>query len=396
MSATYESLRACLADPRFRDESLRWLAGLADGSGGYRLWQDAPVHPLSTAFAVFLRELHGDLPLPSSAEADNIIERLLSWRDTNSGLFDINLDREALGPRHDREYIALQQSHFALQALRLLGKPVSVIQLLHRWENPAKLRDYFTALDWRDPWRESNKVMFALYLLEHEYALTGDERWLHLYHTGLDWLREVQDPETGLWGIKPRCRVYNAIYGAYHFIFFFLASGMPVPRGERLLYWTRKLQTSQGFFAHSRGGGACEDFDCVDLLVKLGDTKDEATLLRCASAVIADRNMDGGFCWARKQGGLGFVIRNFKPSLSPGENLRLLRGRLLDLAGKRDTWTYSGLESLRCPTDASDIWSTWFRTLILAEIDERVLHSGTRWQWRSFPSLGWHKPKGKQ
>ena len=302
MTPAAVELRSQLSNPRFRRDSLAWLQSLSDGQGAYRLWSGSPPHVLATAFAVFLRELHGDLPPSHSVEARQIRQRLLSWRDTSTGLFDGNLAQENLGARHDREYISLQQSHFALQALRLLGEPISLASMLKRWNTADKIRSYFAALDWRDPWRESNKVMFVLYFLEHEYTLFGEERWLELYHSGLDWLRENQDPETGLWGHRTRCRIYNAIYGAYHFLFFFLAMGQPMPQAERLLAWTRKLQTTQGFFAHSRGGGACEDYDCVDLLIKLGDTSDTKALLKCAGAVLADRNEDGGFCWARKRG----------------------------------------------------------------------------------------------
>jgi hypothetical protein len=384
-------LAAGLADPAFRSSSLAWLEGLRTTTG-YRLWRDAPPHVLSTSFAVFLRELHGALPAADSPESVALADQLLAWRDPASGLFDAGLRTEDLGPRHDRAYVAEQQTHFALQALRLLGRHLPAPPfLLERWSTRDSLHASLDGLDWGDPWRESNRVMFALYLLEHEGTRTGDPLWRERIADGLDWLRLRQDAATGLWGRRPGRQIHAAVYGAYHYLFFFLRWEGAFPRAERLLGHTRGLQTGEGFFAHIRGGGACEDYDCVDVLVKLGGETDRPALLRCAKAVLAARNADGGFPWARPvDGASAFLLGNFKGQLSARENMRLYLQRLLDLMHRQRRWRYSGLATLDCPMAESDIWSTWFRTLILAEIDDLHLHSGTDWGFRSFPSLGWH------
>ncbi len=386
------NLKGTLGSPAYRESTLRWLAGLRDpGQVGYRLWSGGPAHLLPTCFALFLRELFCDLPDPEGEEAAELADWLLAFRNSENGTFDGNLPAERLGPRHDEDYLRLQQSHFALQALRLIGRWKSCsLPFIERWSTWEKLTGYFEALDWRDPWRESNKVMFVLYFYEHEFSRTGERRMMELYHAGLDWLRGNQDPRSGLWGISPGKRIYNAVYGAYHFIFFFMHLGLPVPGAAQILKHTRRLRTSEGFFAHARGGGACEDYDCVDLLIKLGGEDDRERLLATAASVLSARNPDGGYAWARSNtGGLEFLLRNWMPELSLKENAGLLLQRLKDLAGGRDFWTYSGLESLHCSRSASDIWSTWFRNLILAEIDDRFLHSGARWGFRRFPSLGW-------
>ncbi len=384
-------LKAELAQPSFRLGVLEWAASLRTPAG-YRLWSGSPPHLLATCFAVFLRELLLDLPNPDSAEARELGGILLDSRDAESGLFTRNLTSESLGPRHNRHYLAEQQTHFALQALRLLGRlEPAPPRLLERWRTRALLHAAFDALDWRDPWRESNRVMFALYLLEHEWARTQDPTFQERIHDGLDWLRQHQDARTGCWGTDPTQRCYPAVYGAYHYLFFFLHWEGAFPQADRLLDVTRRLQTTEGFFAHNRGGGACEDYDCVDVLVKLGDASDEERLVRCARAVLAARNPDGGFPWAKPAAAaLPFLLGNYQGGASLRENARLFIQRLRDVARRERHWRYSGLESLDCPATASDLWSTWFRLLILAEIDDRILHSGTRWGFRSFPSLGWH------
>jgi hypothetical protein len=387
-----QRLRQALAAQDFRAGLLDWLEGLHQ-DGRWRLWAGGPPHLLPTCFAVFLRELLGDLPAGSRREAT--IAALLAERDPATGWFDRNLDHARLGPRHDAGYLRRQQTHFALLALRLLEAHREIdLPFLEAWREAGRLEAFFESLDWRDPWRESNEVMFALYFLEHETARGGDPRWAERLREGLAWLRRTQRP-SGLWGVGAERRVYGAIYGAFHFLFFFLHHEAAMPGAAELLAWTRRLQTNEGLFAHNRGGGACEDYDCVDLLVKLGDSGDRGRLLRAAEAVLASRNADGGFPWARPlRPAAAFWLGNWMPGLSVGENLRLLRQRSLALAGRRASWTYSGLEELRCPTQASDVWSTWFRCLVLAEVDDTWIGSGARWRWRSIPSLGWHRGKG--
>jgi hypothetical protein len=381
-----------LADPSFRAGSLAWLASLRT-EAGYRLWSGSPPHLLATCFGVFLRELHRDLPATADEDASQLAEILLRERDPATGLFDRNLNREHLGPRHDRTYLAEQQTHFALQALRLLGRLEAVPPtLLEPWRAPGGLEGHFAALDWRDPWRESNRVMFALYFLEHELARGATGPWRERLVDGLAWLRRAQRP-SGLWGEAAERRIYGAVYGAYHFLFFFLHWDGAFPRAKELLEVTRGLQTREGFFAHTRGGGACEDYDCVDILVKLGDDRDMPALMRTAQAVLSSRNADGGFPWSKPlHGGATFVLGNVMPALTASENARLFLQRLRDVSRHGRRWRYSGLSSLDCPAIESDVWSTWFRTLILAEIDSIHLHSGLSWGFRSFPSLGWHVP----
>lgn len=347
---------------------------------------------LATSFAVFLRELLLDLPHPDSSEARQIADMLLQHRDAETGLFSLDPGSAGTGQQHDRDYLNLQQTHFAQQALRLLGTGQDLdMPFMERWPDRRALHAWFDSLDWSNPWRESNNVMFALYFFEHARWAGIPGPWQQRIEDGLDWLDERQDRASGLWGKDPTRSVYNAIYGAYHFLFFYLHWRGSMPQADRILAWTRGLQTSEGFFAHTLGGGACEDYDCVDLLIKLGGDEDHDTLLRCARAVLASRDSVGGFCWARgQQNGPAFLVGNWMRGLSLRENRKLLLARLRSLLPQGRRWRYSGLRSLECPMEEADIWSSWFRVLILAEIDDKVLHSGARWGFRAFPSLGWH------
>ena len=56
---------------------------------------------------------------------------MLTQRDGPDGLFQRNLSAGSLGPRHDHAYVAEQQTHFALQALRLLGRLEPAPPVLH-------------------------------------------------------------------------------------------------------------------------------------------------------------------------------------------------------------------------------------------------------------------------
>ncbi len=381
-------LKATLADPRFGEDILHWLESLKTPQG-YRLWSESPPNLLATSFAVFVRELLGDLP--EGEEADWLAEALLAHRDSASGLFCHDPAARQTGANHDRHYLDLQQTHFALKALRCLGRADGVaMPFLENWKAPGSIRRSFEELDWSNPWLVSNNVMFLLYFLEHALQLGFPGPWRERIDEGLDWLLEHQR-ESGLWGRNAESRVYNAIYGAYHFLFFYLHWRDEMPGAARLLDWTRKLQTPEGFFAHNPGGGACEDYDCVDLLIKLGGEADRGMLLSCAEAVLESRDPKGAFCWARPvHHPLRFALEAFKPSLGLTENRKLFMARLRSIlpAGRR--WRYSGLKSLECPMSEADVWSTWFRLLILAEIDDHYLDSGREWVFCTFPSLGWH------
>jgi hypothetical protein len=389
-SDTIVTLREKLSDPSYGRSQLAWLETLRTPKG-YRLWRKSEPHLLPTCFAYFLRELFNDLPAPDSMEAHEACVNLLNVQTSSTGLFDRNLG-EQRGP-HGSTYLILQQTHFALQALRLLGFRHKTLPFLDSWKTKEGLEAEFNNLDWRNPWKESNRVMFLLYFYEHAIWAGIPGPWQERIQDALNWLEREQHAGTGLWGIDAESRVYNAIYGAYHFLFFFLHYRDAMPRADLLLGHTRKLQTKEGFFAHTSGGGACEDYDCVDMLIKLGNDDDKIPLLRCAEAVLAGQNPDGAYGWATPTtSGIPFLLGNYQSGLSLIENRKLLLQRLRgSLPGGR-MWRYSSIEALACPMEESDIWSTWFRNLILAEIDDHFIGSTRAWTFRTFPSLGWHRP----
>ena len=376
----------------YRQETLKWLAGLRSGQGAYRLWSGGVPHLLPTAFAVFLLELFDALPVCGSAESTAIVEFLLGHRDPDTGLFTHGSSDTPGGRIHDSEYVGMQQTHFALQALKILGMdPLPALPFMDRWATRDGLEKTLAGLDWNNPWLVSNTVMFLYGFYRHEADRKGDApvgtQWIR------SWLEATQRP-SGLWGNDAERRVYNAIYGAFHFLFFWLGEGLAVPRSGSLLELTKTLQTTEGYFAHTRGGGACEDYDCADLLLKLGAAGGKPVLDRHVARMLQDRNPDGGYCWAKKRpAGPVFLLGNWKPGLCLTENRRLLQQRLLDMLGFNRYWYYSGIRDLKCPTGASDIWSTWFRNLVLAEYDHEFVGSGAGWRFRTFPSMGWHPTK---
>ncbi len=376
-----------------RESTLSWLESLYAGGGRYRLWSGGEPHLLPTAFAVFLLELFDALPKPGSERCRDLCTALLAQRDPASGLFRLDQQDRAEGRNHDLRYIEWQQTQFALQALRILGDPADcALPFLDPWRGKEGISSWLHSQNWRDPWLASNPVMFLFYFFRHEAeVLQREQSWQDADELRRQ-LGELQR-SSGLWGEEAERRVYNAVYGAFHYLHFWLVDDLPMPRSVELLRWTRRLQTNEGYFAHHRGGGACEDYDCTDLLIKLGTDEDRRFLDRYLERSLADRNPDGGWCWARKRGsGAGFLLRNFNPGLSLFENRKLFSHRLLDLAGAHRVWYYSGLRNLECPTQASDSWSTWFRNLVLAEYCERFGPRGLGWRFRSFASLGWHQP----
>jgi hypothetical protein len=121
-----------------------------------------------------------------------------------------------------------------------------------------------------------------------------------------------------------------------------------------------------------------------------------------------NRNADGGYCWARRD------------RFAPSKLLGLARPSLLTVSWQdfcdnaRDKWNnqkavllrpaslrwaYSGLESMKIPLSASDLWSTWFRLLGIATIEQTfpdiAKNTSTRWNMRRKPGLGFFQHGAK-
>lgn len=387
--------------PRFAAEITDWISELYDPSGGFRFWREGKVTLKGTAFAVFTLALLGELERhPSRKE---IIEYLLSSQDPENGDF---IERYPLTahPPFTLSYIQNQIDMFVLDALRLLdAKPAHKLRRIERELADLDPEAYLQELDWSNCWYVSNPVMFRLSFTDHLADWIGpDEAMEELHRRFLAALLKRQDPATGFWGPDQGAGLHNSLYGSFHFLSYFHFRGVQLPHLQEMSANTLRLQSSEGFFVLSPGGGACEDFDGIDVLLKSTRRDGMTEPVRKAmhesfQAVMNSRNEDGGFPWAlrrhqRSIHNILFPLRNLRAEQGLVPRLKLIFRNWLQLCCGSPRWHYSGLEFISVPYRESDLWSTYFRLLGLAAIDQQLPHfEDTGWRFRDFPGMGWQE-----
>jgi hypothetical protein len=388
----------------------QFILGQVEPDGRFRFSPAGPAANLyATCFAVLGLDLLGALPALDADQRARVVAFLQRHQDPATGTF-----REAglappPGATHDLTYVEHQQTDFALMALDALGaESLHELSFVQEWLRNAP-GPWLDSLAWRDPWRESNRVMFVL-----NFLLREADRATPLARTRVDqilsWLDAHQDPRNGLWNLGHPVSLVNQMAGAYHFLLFYTYVGRRPHHMERIIDACLDIQDHDGLFTYAGGGGSCEDLDAIDLLCRCWLETGHRTravrraLGRAHRALVGCQNTDGGFCWARRD------------RLSPAKFLHLARPSLLAVSvgefrdNARDkwrnqkavlrdpaslTWAYSGLEPMRIPLSASDLWSTWFRMLTLAIIEDTMPDVAATtpfaWNMRRKPGLGFFR-----
>lgn len=383
---------ACLAELRVRvTHYVKSLQSLTHP--GFPISASSPHRTLlATCFAVFVYELLGALDQLPSDQRGEWQNWLQSVQDPRSGLFLDPLARPAefAAEGHTWDYFTWQTTFFCLSALDALHvKPLHSLSFVEPYHAPLLVVGWLKGLNWRNPWLESNKIMFLVsFLLQMDMTKTANAVF--------DWLDHTQDAATGYWGTDRGADMLNAMAGAFHFYFLYFYLGRPVHCTETIIDHTLQLQQPDGLYHPRGGGGACLDLDAVDILVKsslLTDYRAEdirASLGRSFAAIVANQRPSGAFCEAlrpsaskslrRRAGealGLDRLLR--KPYRPPVEFLR-----------------YTGWSKMEYSSDEGDVWATWFRSLALALISSRYrdeFGQAIPWRFRCSPALGWHDPQ---
>lgn len=323
----------------------------------------------ASCYAAMILRIAGELDGLDPAERLGWADYIRGWQDPESGFFaGPELSRGRLGSaKHDRDHLVRHTTAHVLPALELLGAaPLHPLRAAHAFLDPAALRAWLGARNWREAWFEGNNILFAGQFLVHlrdvEKA-TGAAAALDLY---FDWLDAEQDPATGLWGTNGHCDAFAALYGGYHQLLVYYYCGRTVKHAERIIDTTLELQADDGSFARGGGGGACEDVDAVDVLVNLFERTGYRRLAvrhalgRALESVLTQRNPDGGFVYRRG---------------SPFEHM--------------------GIELTRSEKDVSNLFPTWFRLhtiALIGQILRRHPLAAGPWGFNRACSMGWHDP----
>lgn len=384
-----------------KHDVINWVMSMrspVDGGFDFGLSEGLAPDLLSQCFAVLCLELFDALPaIPATDRARWRAQIAASYQGETGYFVEPQMSPGDLPARgHNWQYVTWQSTMFARSALEALGdRSAYPAAFLEDLKSPDRIVSWLEERNWRNPWLESNNIMFAaLFLLQEADALHGDANGAIL-EAMFRWLDDHQNPVTGYWDLGRGSSLLNAMAGAFHLYFLYLITGRRVQYPERILESTLSLQQPDGLFDPRGGGGACLDLDAVDILVKFSHLTDyrsedvRTALGRAFAGILGNQNADGGFCEARRR---AIWQKSRKRRLAEFTGLdRLLnrpwQGRPVEHI------SISGIKQLRHQVDASDLWATWFRSLALALVSTRYpgeFIQGVNWRFKTTPTLGWH------
>jgi hypothetical protein len=291
------------------------------------------------------------------------------------------------GSRLDANYLRGHATFLAAMSLDALGeRPAFALEFLDRWRDDAAVNEWIDKLDWTNPWRESNWVEWIGYWLLRDAGITAAHvplplaRWPRGFAGLVAWLKDHQDPATGMWGAPPRTepqRTLHLVAGAYHHYVFFYATGTPVPYQEAIVDRTLGLQQADGLFLPGTvGGGPCEDLDAVDILANMHRLSDyrradiEDALQRAIVALGRNLRPDGAFVHGYDAAAIRGSAEWLRQAISPKPSrLRSRAGalrRAVFASQRGGRMGYAGSQALPFHRSGGDMFSQWFRPLAVA------------------------------
>lgn len=342
-----------------------------DTKYGFKFFDNGNLTILSTSFGVQLNFLLDNL---ADYPVDKICITLKKQQDGKTGLFiDNNFDMKQTAG-FEEEYILWQFTYFTTIALDMLGeKPRHSFNFLTDLKNSKSLERWLKKHEFRNFWYTSNKIMFLFYFLTYEQErLNVDNSELISYL--FVFLDSTQDADTGFWGTQEGASLENGMYGASHIYLYYDFYGREINYKDKIVDNVIKLQNSYGLFG-SKLGGACEDYDAIEILsilMKHSDYKRERIkkiVNKTYNMIQRNQNKDGGF---------SYNIDN-----------RNIFERLKDkIARKEYYYSYSGWDKMRSNSFKSDLWGTYFRVLTTAKI-ERMFGIGRSNKYKFYSLPGW-------
>lgn len=273
--------------------------------------------------------------------------------------------------KHSREHLLMHSTSAALPVLQQFDVPARhPLRAAHAFCDPRYMTHWLDERDLANPWFEGNNILFAgqflVYLRDVEKypgAQDGLNAWF-------DWLDRNADPNTGLWGTNHGATAHAAAFGGYHQLLVYYHEKHPVPAPKALVDTVLGLQHPDGGFSPGGGGGACEDVDCVDILVNMYKQMNyrraeiRHALRRCKRLILSIQNPDGGFPYKR----------NVPQS-------------------------HMGIPGTQAPPNVSCMFPTWFRVHTLALIAEILTDDANLrdvpFRFNKALSMGWHEPWDK-
>jgi hypothetical protein len=336
-----------------------------EGQAGFRSVPGGPATLYGTCYALLTRYYLADDTRPDALTQDCITRcQIETGEFVGPELQAYEVPADAV---HDREHLLHHLTCTVLPVCAQFNIPVRYpLSFARRFCDRAFLRSWLAARDLSHAWLEGNNLLFAGQLLvylrdieKHPGAQAALQCWF-------EWLDTHVDPATGLWGTNGHCTAMEAVYGGYHQLLVYYHERHPLPNPQGLVDTALSLQHYDGGFHPKGNGGACEDADCIDILVTLYKRFEyrrsdiRIALRRCLRHILALQNSDGGFPYKRN-----------RPQ------------------------THMGIPGTSAAPNTSTAFATWFRVHTLALIaqvlpDDPALQ-GMQFRFTNNLSMGWHQ-----
>lgn len=337
----------------------------------------------TTCFGVMVLDTINKLRNFPKKEKSKIVNFIKKHQNKYTGLFE---DKRiySFDKKHTLEYIHLQLTDFSQITLSCLNeKPKYKYNFLINYKNEKFLKNWLDTLNWNDPWLTSNLIMFVLnfFVYEQKQMKINNKKFIEFI---IEWLNNNQSKDNGFWNLGKKVSYHNQMGGAYHFLFFYTYLKIRPYFLERIIDSTLAIQDYDGLFNYSGGGGGCDDLDAIDLLCRATFYTDyrieeiKEALKKSYNILIKNQNLDGGFCWAKRDFfslikifyslNFKYLKLSFRDFFSNGKSKLL--NQISVVLNRKLTWKYSSLESMKINTKDSDLFSTWFRLVTIAFIEQ--------------------------
>lgn len=385
-------------DTALNQNKLYYLNLWDSTNGGFRFTQNQPPTLMATSYAVLGLEFVGGLSRLTEEQKTAITNFLMSGIQSDGSFKDpLFRTEDILSKAHDISYFQQETTTFCQQALDALQAhpPLPRDFSTEKWDSPEALVSYFESFPWKNPWLDSNRVMFALSQLCHDADRHQRLELLDIVDAALDWLDDHQSSETGLWEGSHPVSLTNAMAATFHFSFYYIYRHRPVLYIERIIDSCLSLQEPHGLFSGNKVGQTCLDYDALDLLAKASLVTDyrakeiQAAVTKAYNTILELYNpKDGGFANCKEQ----------YTNPSAGTKAKLLRkmglATLIPSPHRvPDRGTYSVCwKLLSCKNNQSNAFSTWLRLLALHLATEKQDLNSGKFKSRRLPFLGYHDP----
>lgn len=367
-------------------------------SGMFRFSRHAPPSPMASSYAILATETLGNINKRNFENTVDSLDHTLSSLTSLSQRIEQNL----LPQTHSLEYFLEEETAFHLQALHALNSNPSNFDTSRIITDKSKLIDFFNSLSWDNPWRDSNRVMFALSNLCWLIDNQSRSDLVALLSSALDWIDDHQSPESGLWAPQKKVPLSNCMAATFHFSFFYLWIGREFKYTNKIIDSCLSLQENHGLFSGPYGiGQNCLDYDAIDLLAKCYQLcshrkhEVEAALRKAKSQLKKLENSDGGFANNKKSRVLRIKARGLnRLQHKIIDSKRFPKADSIFLKEIDSTGDYNVcLKYLQCKNNESNVFCTWFRTLSI-NLCNTILATEEKTKsevsFRSLPFLGYH------